>query len=59
MCIQVLSYMHNFLINLQKNINYFEVMEIVCACFGLPSEPQKVFDSLINTIKHLHFGTQK
>lgn len=23
-------------------------MEIVCACFGLPSEPQKVFDSFFN-----------
>lgn len=59
MYIQVPSFMYKFLINLEKNTNYFEVMGIVCAFFGLPLEPQKVFDSLINTIKHLHFGIQK
>ena len=41
MYIQVPSFMYKFLINLEKNINYFEVMGIVCAFFGLPSEPQK------------------
>lgn len=34
-------------------------MGIVCAFFGLPLEPQRVFDSCKNTIKHLHFGIQK
>lgn len=48
MYIQVPSFMYKLLINLEKNINYFEVMGIVCAFFGLPSEPQKVFDSFFN-----------
>ena len=40
---------------LEKNINYFEVMGIVCAFFGLPSEPQKIFDSFFN--KHRKTST--
>lgn len=59
MYIQVLSFYVQVSNKLRKNTNYFEVMGIVCAFFGLPLEPQKVFDSLINTIKHLHFGIQK